>query len=500
MAGIVSAASTVAQILAAVGDKDLSAKTILDAVGSNKVKLTSVDGSMMKLLGKYIVEPVAVVSSDLRQDEITDKLLGLHTDIFTSTYLQIFDVLRNLYGLDTNMVIDALSTDNGGLTRMFMAGAKYAIESDDVDYFGDLANDIISLGLESEFTAGNNRKKRGKVEVTSANGRRVDGNGMGASRTTSSRSGSGYSPTKGDVFTGRSTRLERMQADTDNENRRYEHDKELINQKFGNELYLKNEEEKRRSRFGGRLAANRDFKVEKSSLSDINKELVIPNAIQRTIDVTLETTLKDPRTGKSAKSEDGIQHTLTVTIPITIKLHVIYTPIDNILGTVEHMSNDANFYNRFDEYRSGAISLADLILAGDLIKKYKKNRLRDRSGLMSMLNERKLSANSKTVDNMFPGFEKYYTMYMITNEDKARLEKVLRGRLSNDRIKNKFLESAGGLSISVVDQDYERVSIRMKDLRGSSDLTYRSIIKADRKGTDMTEMITALMANKPPVF
>ena len=426
MAGILSALGQVTNILYETNENGLTGKALLDALESKDVQLMKTDGSIMKLLGNFIVEPVAVVSNNLRDDEIMDKVLGLHTDLFTGFYMQAYAVLTSVYQKDTQVAVDVLGTDNGGLERVFLRGARIAIE--DRDFTGELFSDDFSLSTEAPTAA---QVADRKATVAAAKHQEA---------------------------------IKKMQ------------DELTATQKAAN-----NKKDK-----GGN-----SHNVE-TSLHKGFKDLYIPNAIQRTIEVTV-----------TQKSDDGKGVAPTViTIPITIKTHVIYTDIDNIINTLQPNSDDKGFFNRVDEYRAGAISLADLTFTSDLIQKYKKNKLKDKDKLLELIQARKLSANSKMASKgaPFPGFEKYYNMFIISAEDKVRVEKHLRGKISKGSNKQKFLDQGYGLSLTVMDQDYERVQMHIRDLRGDTDLTYKSVSKIGKDGTDQDELIKALMAGRQPSF
>lgn len=395
MAGILSALGQVTNILYETNENGLTGKALLDALESKDVQLMKADGSMLRLLNNYIVEPVAVISKNLKDDEIIDKVLGLHTDMFTGFYMQAYTLLTTVYGKDTSIAIDVLGTDNGGINRVLLRGARVAVE--DRDFLGELMCEDFSLSIEGT-SAISIRHKKPKEEPSSS--------------------------------------------------------KAL------------------------------------TKLHEGHKDLYIPNAMQRTIEITVR------------QKGNGKMGSLAVTIPVTIKTHVIYTDTENIINALKPNSDDKSFFNRVDEYRAGAISLSDLVFTGDLIKQYKENRLKDGDKLLELINARKLSANSKMAsrNSPFPGFEKYYNMYIISAEDKISIEKHLRGKLSKPKYKEAFLEQGYGLSVTVMDQDYERVQIMMKDIRGCTDLTYKTVSKVDKKGSDMDEIVKALMANRPPVF
>ena len=115
----------------------------------------SYNGSIAKLLSKYIVEPVVICSDKLKTHELTDKINKLHTDIFASFYSQAFQVLTSGHGMEVNVAIDLLSTDTGGfISATSDKVLKVLAQEEHIGGFhADLVSDgkylNISFGLEA---------------------------------------------------------------------------------------------------------------------------------------------------------------------------------------------------------------------------------------------------------------------------------------------------------------------------------------------------------------
>jgi len=452
MAGLLNAARTIMRFASNVEEKGL-AKGLLDTIESKDAELARADGSMLRLMGKYMVEPIAVVSDDLKDVEELDNILGLHMDMFTSYYMQVFDILRNQYGVGINVAVDTLATDNGGIMRVLLKGANIAIENDGsedtTDYLGTLLSTEADTYTRNQVVNYANKKKLEGIEEGKAAGV-MQGRAVADLEAKT---------------TAKYTRMARK-AERD----------ALKGVKKGKRVYY----------------ANKDQVVEGAKLGDSYKDLLIPNAIQRTIEIKVETTLPEP-------GNDNKFHTKTFTFPVTIKLAVIFTSKENIVNAISTQSDEYSFSSRLDEYRAGAISLADFVLATDLVKKYKKHRLKDKDMLGTIMKARELSSDSKIIVNGFAGFEKYYNMYIISPDAKVAIEREVRAKLTSNG-KDKFLTAANGLSVTIVDPDYERVTMMLKDIHGKTDLTFRKAVKKDKNDSDYGELIKALMANKPPTF
>lgn len=473
MAGILSSASVLLRFISNVEEQGL-AKGTLATLEDKKVTLAKADGSMMKLMGKYIVEPIAVVSNDLKDVEELDHILGLHADMFTSYYMQVFDILRNVYDVNVETAVDTLATDNGGLMRVLTKGLETGIElngeSEDLtDYIGMLCSEANypSRPLPVESTPG----YKGTAQQTEK-----------ANKAEAEKYVYDLARYQNDVEAAEKSHLNKTSYES----------------KHAEDIRVA-EAERTRKRLKGvdpskRIYhANKDLVRDPASLHGSHKDLLIPNAVQRVIAIKVDVTQPEPGT-------DGKFHTTTFTIPVTIKLGVIFTSDENIKNAISTQSDEYTFSSRLDEYRAGSISLVDFLTASDLIKKYKAHRLKDKDMLGTIMVNRELSATSKIVANGFAGFERFYNMFIVSPTTKEAIEKDIRTKITSNHGKQKFLEAANGLSLTLVDPDYERIQIRLKDVNGKTDLSFRNAIKKDKNSSDYGELIKAMMANKPPVF
>ena len=161
---------------------------------------------------------------------------------------------------------------------------------------------------------------------------------------------------------------------------------------------------------------------------------------------------------------------------------------------------DKSFASRFMEWRSGGISLSDLIFCGDLIKEYKANRIKDKQDLLGKLVQKELSAGSNIKGLDGDRFEKHYNMFVITKDDKLVLDRSLRGDLNNEKYKQQFLTQGLGLGLSILDSDYERVEFSLKDIRGTSTTSYKNLKKSKESENNYEKIMQALLMNRPMAF
>lgn len=416
-------ATSVADLYSKLKQMKMSDETL------NNVLLTVNNGSLTNIISKYIVEPVAIVSDDLKYDEITEKVMELNVNIFSSFYAQVFDILTKVNGVDAQSTINLLSTSSVAGSRV---RSKLGLEDIDFDYVSHLmlGGSLSGLSVESDSV---------KIIMSLS----TEANDKEDKKTNAS-----------DILSNKEQELRRLKLDKD----------------------IK---EATKTAVGKGSMADKENKFEKD----------MPNLFSRQLD--LEVVIVNKKA--------GISH--TVVIPVMIKLRTIYTSKDNLLGMLKPNNPvDKSFNARYDEYRAGAISLFDLVFANDLIKEYKKNKIKDSDDLLGLLNTRTAKANLKSITGGGVGFEKFYNLFVVSKDVLKDIETAIRDKISTVRGKDKFLQNVGGLAITVVDQDYERVILYIKDIDGSTDVTYKALSKGKSKDADLSEILKALVNNRPPVI
>lgn len=388
--------------------------SIKDHVKNRDMALYQAKGSIVRLLSTFIIEPTIVISKNLREEEITEKLSEINVDMFTSFYLQAFNVLTNVYKFDVSVAFDVLSS-KGSFMRDPGASLKFGIEDFD-DTLNILPIKKKSLDYLVSTEANNNQQAiKDLIDAT-------------AKRT----------------------------AEHMNKNKPVEN-------KGGNG-------------------------IPKANAKD-SKSVSLPTMIQKEVELTQKLT-----------NANGV--TTDLVIPILIKATVVYSDFSNIETMIATNDRDKKFGNRLDEYKSGMISMRDLIFADDLIKEYKNNKLKDKDKLIDFMETRATSANKKLLNSGAIGLNKYYGVLIVSKNQMSIIEQKLGGSIDKPRYKEMLMEQTKSLIVNVVDSDWERVFINIKDLKGTSDISYKVINnkKNATNSNDLADIFKAISTNKPPVF
>lgn len=192
----------------------------------------------------------------------------------------------------------------------------------------------------------------------------------------------------------------------------------------------------------------------------------------------------------------------TIVIPIIIKAHVIIVNGNEIVNALIPNNRKKSFSYRLDEWRAGSITLSDLLFCSDLIKEYKDVKKKDKNNIINLITGRNLSANLNAARTGAKGFEANYNMLVISSDDKLKIDKAVGGDIYKENYKQSFLTEMHALSCAVLDNDYERMTMVTKDIRGTSDIGFKQLEKrkANQSQQDLTKMMQMMMMNKPVMF
>ena len=229
------------------------------------------------------------------------------------------------------------------------------------------------------------------------------------------------------------------------------------------------------------------------------KLLKIASSDTPTFPLDVVPTVENEKGGKKVIREVELSSAVTDTdgksVPLKIKVlvvaSIVYAGSQDIYRMIDVNTDRNNIGSRIDDYRAGAISLMNLITANDLVKEYKKNRIKDTSGLLKAVEARKTKSTAKLLTNKAIGFSKFYQMIIISNAEKEYVERLIGGKLSNRRFKDKLLDHTASLSISVMDDDYELLEIFLKDLADSIPVPYKKL--KNGKKDDVSEVLKFMM-------
>lgn len=444
------------------------------------------DGNMANVLGEYIVEPVIIISNNVARDDISKQVLELNMDLFCSYYMQVYEILKIADGMSGKEAVSLLSTDNDSLPA---AIRDYSIDNylklkagmsfENMNF--DSTKQDVKFGLESLTLSMEAVSKEFADAIKEIYDESIDSKNR--DKITSAR-----------IAAASLNNGKTHSEIADEANLNIEKGKEKI------------EELSRAEKIKLQIKKGNDHVIETMTGGSSRKEIVESDykgydLMSTLLYKTFYVDYNYPLYSDEAKTE--VDRYYRVRFPITVKARIIFTNPEDITNMIVPFNTNVNFFSRLEDYRSSAINFfKDLIWCDDLIKEAKKAKLNDDKNLIKLINDRTSSANAKMLNNK-PGigFEKNYNMLILADDDLTTIERAIGGKLKDDVNMKKLLKVTQSLSCTIVDFDFERITVSLSGGIGKSSTRFQDLKKKSNNGKeDLTELVKMLMANKAMTF
>lgn len=231
--------------------------------------------------------------------------------------------------------------------------------------------------------------------------------------------------------------------------------------------------------------------------------------MQRSLEIAITVGLREVAETTDTKTEKVVNkqttHTdnYTIIIPITVRAQVWEVSVDDIINFMEPTNSiDKGFMARWREWRSGGISLVDLLFARDLVAEYRKNKIKDSEDIMAVLNKRKVSSLVKKVNHGYQGFEGLYSMILMSDDDMVRFNSFVKGDITKPKFKETLLDAASSMLYCSLNDDYERAGFYITDTQLETVIPFNKLEKNAGKNNnnDMVELVKAILSGRPMTF
>ena len=460
-------------------------RTALETKGYNATEETLrrvKSGTLTGITKNLIVEPTIITTPNVRNSKVFDNLVSLNINLFTSFYIQAFQILSDVLGQRPIEAIDILSTNKyaGAAMERYTRNKVYdfllnkeALDTPmclgDIDFTNPIfllnqedrnelktlleytveldmnmeANPPINIGAIVNAAARRAQQARQPVQPQPPQPPQVNNNQNNNNGKGNNNNGNNNNNTPVDRVTARSLTREKITDRID--------------------MYRKQAD---------------------AMYESLNQVLV------RSINV------KARRAGSGGGASAGDEYIIPITIVGTIKV----VPVEEIIVAISNYDYKKSFTYRYREWRSGGISLADLVFASDLIQEYKKNKLSKDSKLMSDIETKKRASGIRQTVTGTIGAEVSYNMIQVTDYELEMIEKAYNKKLDSYNNRNAFLKVLNAHNLSVVDDDAERVQIFISDIQGSMDVGFNKLMKREDKDINMLELFRAMSNNTAPRF
>ena len=186
-----------------------------------------------------------------------------------------------------------------------------------------------------------------------------------------------------------------------------------------------------------------------------------------------------------------------IVIPIFVQPRVFTVNSKNLIDSLVDNTVEKSFSYRWDEWRSGAISFLDFILATDLVKEYKEKRLKSDSDVAKLI---KNKTSSNTVKALLTGkvrFDANYNIYNFDVNEKVLLDKAVQGDIYKTKYMKTLLSELHAFSVTLIDQNKQRI-VYLTELNTKPSVMPIKFIKNEKTQESLSDIIANLTAGRPP--
>lgn len=200
--------------------------------------------------------------------------------------------------------------------------------------------------------------------------------------------------------------------------------------------------------------------------------------------------------------KEGEKDATEVAIPVVVKLDNMVIPSEVIGNIMTANKDEITLGSRFQDAITGRIRfIKDFILCSDMIKSQKKTMIKDPTGYYNQMlkrvnNSRLYSALSGNIS--LAGVS---SILVISEQDEQEVQKLIGGKLTNQKTRDIVFNNTSAMMIVVVDSEWERVSIYVRDVDGFSQNSFDSFKPMSDKGTNnIGDILKAFSLNNAPSF
>lgn len=191
-----------------------------------------------------------------------------------------------------------------------------------------------------------------------------------------------------------------------------------------------------------------------------------------------------------------------LTVPISIRLIASSLPSATLVHTLTGGTADTGFIERWNGWRSGRLSISDMLFCKDLINAKRKAMMSDDNGVYRSIVQRKNGNMLSTLLSGNPSVGTYSNMVVLADTTARELEIAMgNGGLKDFKAREKLMDNTALLLIAVIDRSWKRVTFYTQSIARPLECSFRDL-KASNKGSgpDIADILNAYKLGETPTL
>jgi hypothetical protein len=246
---------------------------------------------------------------------------------------------------------------------------------------------------------------------------------------------------------------------------------------------------------------NQQLEYDKPSKDNVTLQKVeyldkLPTAVGKVIEVKFS--YNNATGGKKEGSSSN-----TTVIPVVVRLDTMLMTPDVLKPILTANEDEIKFSSRFADALRGRISfIKDFILCSDLIKAQKKTMMKDPSGIYTQILKRINSSRAYSALTGNISMAAISSIFVISAKTEKAIKEKIGGDLTNKLTRKIVFDNISAMCIVVVDDEWEMVSIYIRDMDSYSQNSFNDfkVISDKASASQITDMLKAFSIGQAPSF
>lgn len=191
-----------------------------------------------------------------------------------------------------------------------------------------------------------------------------------------------------------------------------------------------------------------------------------------------------------------------VNVPMAIRLVASSLPAENLVHILSGGQVDQSWIERWHGFRSGRLSLMDMLFCNDIIEATYRKGIADADGIQRHIASRRRNNGLSAIFSGNFSVGTYSNMAVITETTAKQLELAMNGKSLKDfKAREKLFDNTALMILAIVDRNWKRVTFYHQSLARPLEVSFKDL-KASNKGSgpDVADILNAYRLGNTPVL
>lgn len=188
-------------------------------------------------------------------------------------------------------------------------------------------------------------------------------------------------------------------------------------------------------------------------------------------------------------------------IPVSVRLITTLATPKLLVQMMSYSAKDKSMKARYIGYKTGELSLKDLMFATDLIDAHRAGLIKDNSGRYAEILARKNKNRLAGALSGNPSVSTASNIMIVSSETMAEAEGEINGSMKNGRLRERIFKDTYLILLVVVDARWEQVTIYHRGIPLPTEIGFKELKSAkSNSGVDVSEMLKLYQMGRNPTF